>query len=101
MRLTTHAATGALQTPPSLPPFGVVHLGRTMGWKFAQETLLGFHSKNGHTTSIIGVTMNDTKPIFFKKLNEAGFVYERIADHLLDTKFRGGTAFGIFIIQLN
>ena len=58
------------------------------------------YSKNGHTMSIIGVTMNDTKPIFFKKLNEAGFVYQRIADHLLDTKFRGGTAFGIFIIQL-
>lgn len=51
-----------------------------------------------HTVSLIGVTMNDTKPLFFKKLREAGFSYLRLADYLLPVEFRGNT-FGVFIIQ--
>ena len=47
---------------------------------------------------MLGVTLLDTKPIFFRKLSDAGFVYERLADHLLDPSFRG-TNFGIFVIQ--
>jgi predicted nicotinamide N-methyase len=50
------------------------------------------------TTILIGVTMNDTKPIFFHKLRQAGFRYQKLADHLLDPDFRGRT-FGIFRIQ--
>ena len=49
------------------------------------------------TIIIIGVTMADTKPIFFHKLTQAGFMYERLADHLLDIQFRGSTTFGVFI----
>jgi hypothetical protein len=32
-----------------------------------------------HTVSLIGVTMNDTRPKFFDLLREAGFKYERLA----------------------
>lgn len=32
-----------------------------------------------HTVSLIGVTMNDTKPKFFDMLREAGFRYEKLA----------------------
>jgi hypothetical protein len=53
-----------------------------------------------HTISIIGVTMTDTKPIFFANLKEAGFRYERIPDHLMSQEFRG-TTFGLFVIQRN
>jgi hypothetical protein len=53
---------------------------------------------HSETISLIGVTMNDTKPAFFHKLREAGFRYERLADHLMDPQFRGNT-FGIFVIQ--
>jgi hypothetical protein len=56
------------------------------------------HYSNPDTISLIGVTMSDTKPIFFQKLHQAGFRYERFADHLLDPQFRGST-FGIFILQ--
>ena len=50
-----------------------------------------------HTISLIGVTMNDTRPVFFDKLSRAGFQYERLADHYLEGQFRGGN-FGIFVI---
>ncbi len=56
------------------------------------------HFSHEYTISIIGVTMSDTKPIFFKKLREAGFRYERIPDHLMSEEFRG-TTFGLFVIQ--
>jgi 2-polyprenyl-3-methyl-5-hydroxy-6-metoxy-1,4-benzoquinol methylase len=49
------------------------------------------------TVALIGVTMNDTKPLFFRKLREAGFRYERLADWLMEPEFRG-TTFGIFVI---
>lgn len=51
-----------------------------------------------NTVSLIGVTMADTKPIFFRSLTKAGFRYERLADYLLEPEFRG-TTFGLFIIQ--
>ena len=51
-----------------------------------------------HTICLIGVTMNDTRPIFFKKLTQNGFRYERLADHNLEGQFRGGN-FGIFVIM--
>eukprot|EP00591_Stephanopyxis_turris_P003379 CAMPEP_0195514186 /NCGR_PEP_ID=MMETSP0794_2-20130614/5643_1 /TAXON_ID=515487 /ORGANISM="Stephanopyxis turris, Strain CCMP 815" /LENGTH=214 /DNA_ID=CAMNT_0040642371 /DNA_START=250 /DNA_END=894 /DNA_ORIENTATION=- len=50
------------------------------------------------TVALIGVTMNDTKPKFFTALNDAGFRYERLADHLMDAEFRGNT-FGLIAIQ--
>jgi len=50
------------------------------------------------TLSLIGVTMNDTKPIFFQKLVVAGFTYDRIADHLIAEEFRG-TTFSLFVIR--
>eukprot|EP00934_Nitzschia_sp_Nitz4_P006983 Nitzschia sp. Nitz4//scaffold201_size42423//16500//17150//NITZ4_007373-RA/size42423-processed-gene-0.21-mRNA-1//-1//CDS//3329541329//6973//frame0 len=53
---------------------------------------------NRSCVTLLGVTMNDTKPIFFDKLTEAGLIYERLADHLLEPKFRG-TNFGLFSIQ--
>eukprot|EP00980_Cylindrotheca_fusiformis_P017769 scaffold5605_cov128-Cylindrotheca_fusiformis.AAC.10 len=50
-----------------------------------------------NTVTLLGVTMKDTKPIFFKKLVAAGMRYEKLADHLLDSTFRG-TSFGVFVI---
>lgn len=35
------------------------------------------HFSHEHTVSLIGITMNDTKPKFFDSLLEAGFRYER------------------------
>lgn len=57
------------------------------------------HFSHSKTVTLLGVTMHDTKPSFFFKLKEAGFTYERMADHLLDLKFRG-TSFGVFVIRL-
>jgi hypothetical protein len=37
------------------------------------------HFSHAHTLSLIGVTMNDTHPLFFDLLTEAGFRYERLA----------------------
>ena len=51
-----------------------------------------------HTVSLIGVTMIDTKSKFFNDLREAGFSYDRIADHCMAPEFRNAT-FGIFAIQ--
>ena len=56
------------------------------------------HYSSEHTISLIGVTMHDTKPKFFESLEEAGFVYDRIADHQMAPEFRG-TTFGLFVIQ--
>lgn len=50
------------------------------------------------TVCLIGVTMNDTQPLFFHKLREAGFRYERLADWLLEPEYRS-TTFGMFVIQ--
>ena len=52
------------------------------------------------TTSVIllGVTMRDTTPVFFHKLCDNGFAYDRLADHLLPLEFRGNT-FGIFVVK--
>jgi predicted nicotinamide N-methyase len=50
------------------------------------------------TISLIGITMTDTKPAFFHQLDYHGFMYQKLADHLLDPPFRG-TTFGIFAIQ--
>jgi predicted nicotinamide N-methyase len=53
---------------------------------------------HAQTVCLIGMTMNDTTPSFFKLLTKAGFVYERFADHLLHPEFRGKT-FGVFVIR--
>ena len=50
------------------------------------------------TLSLIGVTMTDTRPVFFDLLTASGFRYEKLADHLLEREFRGGN-FGIVAIQ--
>jgi len=53
-----------------------------------------------HTVALIGVTMNDTKPIFFDKLHDRGFRYEKLADHLLGDEFcTSSRQFGVFCIS--
>lgn len=56
------------------------------------------HFSHQHTLCLIGVTMTDTQPIFFDRLTEVGFRYEKLADHLLEREFRGGN-FGLIAIQ--
>ena len=53
------------------------------------------HSK---TLIFIGITLMDTDGIFFQRLLDAGFTYNRLSDHLLDPEFRGST-FGLFLVQ--
>jgi len=53
-----------------------------------------------NTLALIGVTRKDTKPGFFTKLEEAGFLYERLADHLLPVEYRG-PIFGLFAVRRN
>jgi predicted nicotinamide N-methyase len=53
---------------------------------------------HAQSVALIGTTMNDTTPSFFRLLTKAGFVYERFADHLLHPEFRGKT-FGVFVIR--
>ena len=53
-----------------------------------------------HTVALIGVTMNDTKPIFFQKLVQRGFRYEKLADRLLGDEFcTSARQFGVFAIS--
>lgn len=59
-------------------------------------SILRFSHEN--TISLIGVTMIDTTPEFFEKLDNNGLQYQKLADYLLTDKFRG-TTFGIFIIR--
>ena len=56
------------------------------------------HENTDTSLILIGVTMQDTKPSFFKALSDAGFRYERLPDHLMEPEFRG-TTFGLFVIQ--
>lgn len=56
------------------------------------------HFSTDKTTSLIGVTMVDTTPDFFILLEQSGFRYERLAEHLLMPEYRGST-FGVFVIQ--
>jgi hypothetical protein len=58
------------------------------------------HYSHPGTISLIGVTMHDTKPMFFKLLKENGFTYQRLPDLQLDPEYRG-TTFGLFVIQLS
>ena len=51
-----------------------------------------------NTVALIGITMNDTKPIFFTKLLHAGFQYEKLADHLFGADITASRQFGIFAI---
>lgn len=53
---------------------------------------------HSRTIVLIGVTMIDTTPEFFHRLDRAGLVWQKFADHLLDPEFRG-TTFGVFAIQ--
>lgn len=50
------------------------------------------------TVSLIGVTMSDTTPDFFARLDQAGMAYQKFADFLIEPEYRG-TTFGIFVIQ--
>jgi hypothetical protein len=50
------------------------------------------HFSHEHTVSLIGVTMNDTRPKFFDMLREAGFRYERLAGEIV--------MYGFFCLQL-
>ncbi|KAL7474974.1 hypothetical protein ACHAW6_000909 [Cyclotella cf. meneghiniana] len=54
---------------------------------------------HAHTLCLIGVTMNDTHPLFFDLLTDAGFRYQRLADHLLESEFMSCGNFGVFAIQ--
>mmetsp|Transcript_10731 Transcript_10731/g.15790 ORF Transcript_10731/g.15790 Transcript_10731/m.15790 type:complete len:231 (-) Transcript_10731:105-797(-) len=60
------------------------------------QSLLAFSDHK--TVILLGFTMTDTRPVFFQKLRENGFSYERLADHLTPSKFRG-TTFGIFCLK--
>ena len=51
------------------------------------------------TISLIGVTMLDTKPRFFKLLKENGFNYERLHENHMPPDFKG-TTFGLFAVQM-
>ena len=50
------------------------------------------------TIILIGITMMDTDVIFFQRLVDAGFIYDRLGDHLMDPEFRGGS-FGLFLVR--
>jgi len=54
----------------------------------------------GHpTVALLGVTMNDTKPVFFEKLASEGFRYEKLADHLFGAEFSTcSRQFGVFAV---
>lgn len=58
------------------------------------------HYSHAKTVSLIGVTMADTTPAFFERLQEENFFFRKFADHLLDDEFRGGTTFAIFAMKL-
>ncbi len=60
------------------------------------SSLLNFSHQR--TLCLIGVTMTDTQPIFFARLTDAGFRYEKLADNLLNREYRGGN-FGLIAIQ--
>ncbi|KAL7579992.1 hypothetical protein ACA910_004982 [Epithemia clementina (nom. ined.)] len=47
---------------------------------------------------LLGCTMSDTKPEFFDRLKDRGFVYQRLADKWLDAEYQG-RIFGIFVVQ--
>lgn len=51
-----------------------------------------------NTISIIGITMLDTQYDFFILLKQNNFIYEKLADYIIEPEYRGIT-FGIFIIQ--
>ena len=51
------------------------------------------------TVILLGCTMADTTPKFFDLLLRAGFLYRRLADHVLPAAYRGQQTFGIFLVQ--
>jgi predicted nicotinamide N-methyase len=53
---------------------------------------------HSRTVTLIGVTMVDTTPEFFHRLDRANLSWQKFADHLLESNFRG-TTFGVFAIQ--
>ncbi|KAL3938947.1 MAG: hypothetical protein SGARI_001549 [Bacillariaceae sp.] len=57
-----------------------------------------YQASSQNPVILLGVTMTDTKPIFFEKLRAVKFCYEKLADHLLEPQFRG-TQFGIFVVR--
>jgi predicted nicotinamide N-methyase len=57
------------------------------------------HFSHDRTIILLGVTMNDTKPIFFDALWNAGFTYARIADNDCAMPEYRGKNFGLFILQ--
>lgn len=57
------------------------------------------HFSHNRTIILLGVTMNDTKPIFFDALWNAGFTYIRIADNDYVMPEYRGKNFGLFILQ--
>ena len=64
-------------------------------------SLLRFTEKDWRkppTVILLGCTMSDTTPEFFDRLRNKGFVYQRLADHLLDPKYQG-RIFGVFVVQ--
>ena len=49
-------------------------------------------------TCILGISLCDTTPSFFDKLEEKGFRYEKVNDELIDPKFRGDM-FALIVIE--
>eukprot|EP00977_Amphora_coffeiformis_P002093 scaffold400_cov185-Amphora_coffeaeformis.AAC.9 len=57
------------------------------------------HFSHDDTVILLGCTMADTTPKFFDLLRKAGFVYQKLADHVLPPEYRGQQTFGIFVVQ--
>ena len=55
------------------------------------------HFSNVNTVVLLGATMVDTTPTFFRQLTPAGFEYRKLDDHWLPKEFHG-TTFGLFTI---
>eukprot|EP00560_Eucampia_antarctica_P003259 CAMPEP_0197840586 /NCGR_PEP_ID=MMETSP1437-20131217/45691_1 /TAXON_ID=49252 ORGANISM="Eucampia antarctica, Strain CCMP1452" /NCGR_SAMPLE_ID=MMETSP1437 /ASSEMBLY_ACC=CAM_ASM_001096 /LENGTH=299 /DNA_ID=CAMNT_0043450217 /DNA_START=455 /DNA_END=1354 /DNA_ORIENTATION=- len=64
-------------------------------WPLVNSFQSFFHED---TVALVGITMIDTRAKFFQILNQAGFRYDRLADHLMAPEFRNNT-FGLFVIQ--
>lgn len=67
-------------------------------WRFTERERNNNQHEEDPVVILLGCTMSDTTPGFFDRLLDKGFVYQRLADHLLESDYRG-RIFGIFVIQ--
>lgn len=55
------------------------------------------HFSHDKTVILLGCTMSDTTPDFFDLLEKKGFLYEKLADHVVPVEYRN-LMFGLFCI---